>query len=823
MFKRGQLCIFSRFKMGFYTLIFLLPLSAYEPKGELFILTNDQSVSPSIGVSGDKIEQQPINQTITVNVVDKESRRAIVEATIICDYIKGGKTHLSDSSGRFSLLLPVGRHSFSVYAYGYSPVTVKDILLGSGKEIVITVELMELRGSIGEVVVTGERGRGYTNLSVSSRRVRSQDAARYAGGYYDPLRMVTNLPGVAATNSDENNSIVVRGNSPRGLLWRLEGLEIPNPNHLAGGQGGSGGAYSLITTNSISGFDFYTAAFPSEFSNAVSGVIDVSLRDGNRTKREYSAGLGVIGAEFSFEGPFTSKSEASVYANVRYSNFSFLKTLKLVDLKHVAITPKAFDWALKASLPTKNAGTFEFFSVGGDSFVGDDIIIDEKTSQIVDKSEYLYRYSIAVAGLKHMFHLPGTGTYIRSVIGFTYQREGMEENVVEESLVKRMNYKDEYIYPAIRASVIINSRINRSHSVKAAVGANFLSGDMFSSKFAGNSKYDTLLNSRTQGSYANFSLQWKYQPSDRTEFVAGVTAFRSGITDETLFEPRLGFKYFIDNYQELALGFGLHSRLEPLSIYNYRVKSGTGVRDELNSGLKTLKSMHITIGYSVRAGDNANVTFEAYLQRLYDIPSAVSPTSQYSIINTTYGLPDIRMESSGEGYNSGIEFTVDKDFSRGYYFLFSSSFFDSRYRAPDKKWYSTYFNNNFILNLVGGKEFSIGSRGHNIFGINFRSFLRGGYRFTPVNKDLSLTRKRVVYDISKTYGSKLPDYFRADLGISYRLNKAGRSWVFMIDIQNITNRKNVVRNKFTYNSGKIIESYSRSIGMVPIASVRVEF
>lgn len=769
------------------------------------------------------LNSQTVNQRISGVIIDKESKVTIPGAAIVCETLKGTKTINSDSLGRFSIILPVGRHSLSVYAYGYSPISIKDLLLSSGKELKITVEISELRGKIEQAVITGDAGRGYSNLNISSRRLRSQDAARFAGGYYDPLRMVTNLPGVAATNSDENNSIVVRGNSPRGLLWRLEGIEIPNPNHLAGGQGGSGGAYSLITTNSISGFDFMTAAFPSEYSNAVSGVIDVSLKSGNNSKREFSAGVGVIGAEVSVEGPLGKNSEASIFANVRYSNFSFLKTLKLVDLKYVAITPKAFDWAMKLTYPTGKAGTFELFSIGGESYVGDEINLDDESSQITDRSEYLYKYSVGVVGLKHTYRLPGTGTYIRTVIGLTTQNEEMEENIVDQAMVKQLNYRERYKYPSLRASILLNSKISKNHSLRATVNANFITGDMFSSKNTGNNRYDTLLNSKASGSYYNMSLQWKYKPASALELIAGASVLRSDINDETLFEPRFSIRYSFDNYQEIALGFGLHSRIEPLSVYNYRVKTGTTSRDEVNSSLKTLKSMHLSLGYSVRAGDDANVTFEAYLQKLYDIPSAVSEFSQYSIINTTYGLPDLKMDNRGEGYNTGIEFTIDKDFSKGYYFIFTTSLFDSRYKAPDRKWYSTYFNNNYIFNLVGGKEFSIGNSKQNIFGINLRTFLRGGYRFTPPDRDQSATRKRVVYDISKTYGKMLPSYFRADLGVSYRLNKQGKSWIFLLDIQNITNRKNVVRNKFSYSTGKIIESYSRSIGMVPIISVKFEF
>lgn len=771
------------------------------------------------GISG-----QSYNQKLTGVILDKESRLPISHATITTKTGVGIKTVVTDSTGSFSITLPVGRHSLNIYAIGYSSASVTDILIGSGKEIIISVELTELRGEIQQAVVSSDQKKSNNSMAtVSARRVRSQDAARYAGGYYDPLRMVTNLPGVAATNSDEDNSIVVRGNSPRSLLWRLEGIEIPNPNHLADGQGTTGGAYSLITTNSISGFDFYTAAFPAEYSNAISGVLDLTLRSGNNSKKEFSFGVGVIGAEISAEGPTGFRNGGSWFGNIRYSNFSFLQKLKIIDFKYAAITPRAFDWAFKTSVPTKGFGTFELFSIGGSSLVGDEVNINEQTSAIEDKSEFIYNYMVAVAGIKHIMVFPEIGTYIRTTVGFTYQKESMEENVIDASFNKSLNYLERYEYPSLRVSMLLNSKFNSRNTLRATYNQNYISGDMFAKRVLTQQKQDTLIDKRANGNYTNASLQWKYNPFKSIEINAGVNLFFSGVTDEVLIEPRAGIKLQLKNNQEILAGVGFHSKIEPLSVYNYKVKTTGNLRDEQNLNLKAMRSLHFTVGYNVMPAEDATFSIEAYYQSLSKIPSSVNPLSQFSIINSTHGIPDQILNNDGVGYNTGLEITIEKDFSRSFYFLLSSSLFDSKYKAPNKRWYNTYFNNGFIFNFVSGKEFVVGRSRQNILGINLRSFLRGGYRYTPVDMDLSLSRKRVVYDIFRTYGKQLPPYMRADIGISYKVNRLKSSWTFLAEIQNFTNRKNITRNRFSYLSGKIVESYSTSVGMVPVLSVRYEF
>jgi hypothetical protein len=771
------------------------------------------------------VQGQNYFQKLSGFVIDSESRTPLQGADILVGTLSVKNFTTTDSLGKFSIMVPPGRHSLQISYLGYNSRIIKDILVGTGKEVFITAELNESRQLISEAIVSAGAKRSVNPMAtVSVHRLKSQDAARFAGGYYDPLRMVTTMPGVSAGNDDDDNQIIIRGNSPKGLLWRIEGIEIPNPNHLTGGQGASGGAYSAITTNALSGFDFYTAAFPAEYGNAYSGVMDLSLRNGNGSKGEYSLGLSVVGAEVSAEGPFNKKQGGSWFGNFRYANFDFLKRYGIIDVEEVGIIPRSWDWALKAEIKTKRTGTIEFFSIGGSSLVGD--IASENADSIksgADKDEYMDRHFMAVAGIKHSIAFPNSKTYLRTTIGFTYQQDRSNNHVTDTLLNKTLYYEEFFKYPALRISSLLNHKFNSANSLRAGFSINSTGGDMFARKYISEERYDTLINARTTGWHNNYFAQWKYRPLPAVEINTGINVFHSLITHELLCEPRLSMVFHLPQEQTLSLGGGLHSRLEPLSIYNYSVKVDKTHRDTKNSNLKTIKSLHFTLGFNRQFGEDFNMGFEIYMQSLYDVPVSSSKTNLYSVLNASYGLPDIIMENKGKGLNKGIEFTMEKDFTQNYYFLMSASIFDSGYRASDGNWYSTYYNNGYIFNFTGGKEFSIGKSGQNTLGFNVKALLRGGYRYTPVDEALTLSRRRIIYDISETYGKHLPSYQRIDFGVSYRVNKKTSAWTFLIDVQNITDRHNAVRKRFSFVSGKIVETYSRSVGLVPVASVRVEF
>jgi hypothetical protein len=775
--------------------------------------------------SAGKSFSQEFRQIINGTITDQESHQTLSMVSVLCESCKPLCGAVSDSTGHFKLKVPLGRHSISFIHLGYLTKQITDLQIGSGKEVFLNVELAEKVIQTEEISVKASLNRWINPMAtVSARTLRSQDAIRYAAGYFDASRMVTNFAGVASGNSDDNNEIIIRGNSPRGLLWRLEGIEIPNPNHFSNGQGSSGGGYSAITTNVLSSFDFFTGSFPAEYGNAYSGVMDLNLRTGNPEKHEFSIALSVLGTEASAEGPINRKKGNSYLFDYRLADFQYLTKLGILDPKDYDIVPRTSDYAFKASFKTRRSGNFDFFAVGGSSEAGD--LATSNVNELkngIDQDEFLETQTTAVAGIKHMVSLPDNKTYIRSTAAFTYQNTSDRDRKSDTLFNKTVTYYDRYEYPAFRFASMINHKLSSRHTLRAGITFNQIWGEMFAHKLNSKMLYDTLMNTIGKGWYGSSFAQWKFKPGNLIETNTGLHVLFSGITHEIVFEPRWGLMIRPPGIGTFNFGLGFHSRLEPLSVYHYKVKVSGTLREERNIDLKTTKAFHITTGYTRNFGPNLQFSMEAYYQYLWAIPISNGHTGQFSIINSIGGLSDVVMANNGKAKNTGLEFTLEKSFSHQYYFLATASLFHSKYLAPDGFWYNTYFNTNFVYNLLGGKEFQTGKHHQNTFGLKLRANYRGGFRFTPVDVVSSLKNKRVVYQTALTYGERLPDFSRLDFGVSYRINKQRNAWILLADIQNIANTRNVLRRKFSYSNKQVITLDSKSIGMVPVLTVRAEF
>lgn len=730
----------------------------------------------------------------------------------------------TDNSGNFRMKIPAGRWDLLVSRLGYGS-KVLNIQVGTGKEVNLEIVLEAKIFQTTEVQVTAGSKTWLTPNSGSSvRTLQSQDAARFAGGYSDPLRMVANFAGVSSGNSDESNEIVVRGNSPRGILWRLEGLEIPNPNHLSGGVGSNGGAYSMISTNVLADFDFFTGAFPAEFGNALSGVMDLRLRKGNTGKYEFGVQLSVVGAEAAAEGPLGKSSENSFLFNIRYANFNILQKYGIITIQDLSIIPSSLDWTFKMYFHGKKLGELEFFSIGGKSKTGDEPSTNKEDIQNgVDNDEFDEEDALAVFGVRHLKNFKDGRMYIRSIVGFTKSNENWNEGYMDTNFVHVLNKQDWFISPVLRTSLMVNRKVDAKNSFRIGLDYYSTFADMFSIRRVTTSKFDTLVDQRSQSYYTQAYVQWKYKPVDFFELIPSIHSTYTGLNKEFTIEPRLGMLFQLPGNQSISFGTGIYSKQEPIPIYYFHVKVGKTGREIVNGDLKMTKAFHLVAGFRKSFSNEIKVSLEGYYQHLFDVPISAYSNNTFSMVNISEGLPDIDLNNQGISDNTGLELTLDKSFAHNYYMLATISLFDSRYRAANTYWYSTYYNSNFVFNVVCGKEFKVGKFHQNTLGFNLRNIARGGYRFTPPNYAQSMIRKAVVYDIQQVFGEHLPFFDRMDAGVNYCINKNKSAFDFSLDIQNLLNRHNVYKRNFSYVKGTIVETDKKLIGLVPIASVRFDF
>ncbi len=760
-------------------------------------------------------------------VSDKETRVPLAGANIVILNTSPLNGTSSDISGKFRLSVTIGRLSVRISFLGYEDVILSDLLIASGKEVDLNIEMREKIITAREVIVSAgkERRAGINQMaSISTQTIRSDDALRYAGGFYDPSRIVNSFAGVVTANSDESNDIVIRGNSSRGLLWRLEGTEIPNPNHFSDGQGGSGGFYSAITSNVISNFDFFTGAFPAEYGNAVSGVMDLNLRKGNSDHHEYAFQTGMIGAEISAEGPLEKKSGASFLVDSRYVNFGYLDKLNLIDLGSTNLAPRSQDVVFNVNLPGKKTGDVNIFGFYGSSELGKVAVHDVKTwSTNDDRREEIQTQGSAVFGIKHLFTLPeGTG-YIRSVVAFTGFYDVYSEGYVDSSFRRTDSYHHNYWFPALRFSFLMNNKLSSKNTLRTGFNVQFLGAKMKDLHMNSSGLYDNFVAPDAFGLLYQLYTQLKNRITENLEINSGIHLMLFTINGALDLEPRLGLRWQFAPGKYFSTGLGLHSRTESFPVYNGLIKNSHGIGEELNSDLGFSKSFQLVSGLDLSITQNIRLRIEGYNQSLYNIPIINIITSTYSAINSAEELPQSALENKGLGFNRGVELTVEKSFSNNYYFLCTASIFKSKYRPGDGNWYNTYYNTSFVTNLLAGKDFYLGRNKRNSFGINVKSLLRGGYRYTPVDIAKSLKSKKIIYATGKTYGERLPDFIRIDAGINFRRNNPGFSWTVMLDVQNVTARENVFRKRFSYVNGAVVTKYDYSIGIVPVVNIRLEF
>ena len=746
-------------------------------------------------------------QTVRGKVFDSESNFPLVGAKIVI--VVNGQKYMAaaGADGDFAIAkVPVGKHQLDASAPFYDARTLT-VEVTSGRELIVQIPLQEKVSQQQDVRVVGRKqGEVLNEMAVlSAQQFSVEETNRYPGSRMDPARMASNFAGVNGAD-DSRNDIVVRGNSPLGVIYRVEGIDIPNPNHFAI-SGTSGGPVSLLNNKILGNSDFFMSAFPAEYGNSLSGVFDLKLRSGNSNQHEFTGQFGLLGTEFLAEGPLSKNSKSSYLVMGRYSTLTIFQALN-INLGTDAI-PKYFDGAFKFNWILKKGGQLSFFGMGG----GSDIAI--KISDFTEYTEDLYgegdrdQYfgtSMITSGLNYKKSL-SEKTFITSTLAYSQENQRTRHEYLKnrrldptDSLIK---YDEKYYMMGYGFQVqklsgytAINHKVNKQHLIKAGI-----SFDLISMDFRDSCLYDldsAALGFETRWNYQGTAaiiqpfVQWKWRISDHMDFTAGVHAQYFTLTNSiSPFEPRLGWKYRMDKGQAIFAGGGLHSMIQPYYTYAYKVLPGTN-NPNSNINMDFSRSAHSGIGYEKSFNKGFNIKTEAYYQYLYNIPVTVAPSS-FSMINVGSGFSRLfvdQLQNTGDGYNYGLELTVQKYFDKSFFFLFSGTVYDSRYRGSDLVWRNTSYNGNYVANLLGGKEFKVGER--SIIGIGGKVTAAGGKRYGFVDIAATNASKEIIFMDSMFNERQFRDYFRADLKISWRKNADRVTHEFGLDLVNILGTKNLL-------------------------------
>ena len=778
-------------------------------------------------------------QTVKGKVVDLESQFPLPGVNV--QFINGDFTNgvATDMNGNFKIEnVPLGRKQIRFTFIGYTPQT-QTIVVNSGKEVVLNVSIEESTEMLEAFEVSSNEKREVNNemAIISAQQFSVEETERYAGSRGDPARMASNFAGVQGAD-DSRNDIIARGNSPLGVIYRVEGITIPNPNHFAI-SGSSGGPLSILNNKFLGNSDFFSGAFPSEYGNSTAGVFDLKIRNGNNEKTEFTGQVGLFGAEFLAEGPLSKHSSASFLAMYRYSTIKAFSLLG-VDLGTSAI-PKYQDFAVKFNLPFKKGGNLSLWALGGDSQI--DILISEQSEEDgVDlygenTKDQRFGTNMLVSGATYTKPLNET-SFIKSTTCVNIENQKSNHDTISRNPNDWGDYTLKpymaYDFNKVRYSnsSSINKKLNKKNTLKigwVADYTNFNFIDSVTTNALGQDTADTY-RFRFNKTGDSFMFQpyvsWKHKFSDELVLTAGLTSLYLNLGEDSFspIEPRLGLKWNINDKSSFSFGLGYHSQTQPLYTRYYINDGNTEAHNE-NLGLTYSK--HIILGYSNQIHKNLGLKTEVYYQDLTGIPVERTP-SAFSLTNAGSGFarvfPDT-LENSGTGYNYGLEVTLQRYFNKNWHALFSGCLYNSKYTPSDGIERNTSFNGVYAANFLAGKEFEVGK--NKVLGLGVKVTGAGGKRRGTVDHVASNEQGEVIFLDKGFNEDKFKDYFRFDIKTTFKINQEAVTHEIGIDLVNLTSAKNILNYSYAPNGDGVADqddiALNYQLGFLPIFYYRIDF
>lgn len=755
--------------------------------------------------------QKP-TQTIRGTIIDEDSNVPLRFVSIGLGSSTIGT--VSDSSGNFTLkTVPIGRYNINVSCVGYEPVVLKEIQVTSAKEVVLSISMKELTNTLDEVVVKPKVNKEQplnSMATVSARMLSVDEAKRYAGGFDDPARLVSAFAGVSSNVS--NNAIVVRGNSPQSLQWKLEGVEISNPNHFADLSSFGGGALTALSTQLLANSDFFSGAMPAEYSNALSGVFDIFMRSGNNQKQETTFQLGAIGIDAASEGPFSKKSKASYIFNYRYSTLGLLAPI----LPENAAGTTYQDLSFKFNFPTAKAGTFSLWGMG---------LLDHSDAKAKNNiSEWKYDYDrenqvanqfMGVAGISHKV-LFNNKQYLKTIFATTATGIDMNTDRLDSSYSSFPQNTIQNNYQNYILSSFLNSKFSAKHTNKSGFVITKMQYKMMLKDATTQTPQHTIVDERGNSTLVSAYSNSMVHMNDKISLNAGLSGQWFSYNNTWSIEPRVGIKYAFAPTQTLSFAYGLHSRLERLNYYFIKNLEN----EYINKKLGFTKAHHLIMGYDINTSEFSHFKLESYYQHLFDVP--VISDSSFSLINQQNNwFFNEKLQNTGIGRNYGLDISFEKYLSKGYYYMVTTSLFNSQYQGGDHKWRNTRYNRNFAFNFLIGKEWLMGKKQNKIFGLNARLSYQGGDHYSPINTSQSLTNQEAVFDEAKAFSQQYSPAFTSHFTTSYKLNKKKTTHEFALKIINLTQYKEYLGFRYNYQTQTV--DTDREATFIPNLSYKIEF
>lgn len=802
-----------------YYILFLFFTSA-----SFNIFAQTEESLPSI----DLISKKPADiytQTVRGQVTDQTTGLPLVGASVSVLPSEPLRGTTTDTSGRFELKeVAVGRYRLKVSFLGYEDFIVPELLVTKGKQVVQAIAMKANPYDLETITISANNVPAlinkYPTISVEKTR-------RFPATFFDPARVMAAYPGVVNTN-DQANNMVVRGNSPNGILWRLEGLDIVNPNHTSNAgtfndrATQNGGGVNILSAQMLGDSRFLMGALPADYGNVQSGILDMQLRDGNSQKSEFTNQIGLVGVDFAAEAPLSKTKKSSYLVNYRFSTIGLLSALG-VPLGDEEITFQ--DFSFKLAFPSQKSGKFSVFGFGG---LSSNVFKAERDSTVwefeKDRQDILFESKMGAMGVN--YNKPLSDKF-RFEVGSIYS---IVDNERSADVLQGSEYAAKDLGADNQRLSLWSSKIegnfifNPKYQVKFTTLLNQYDFNYFSTQATFNTPLREIITGNGQLQTLQSSLQWQANIAPSIGFNAGIN-LHTIVGDEfgrsPSVEPRFALKWQANAKSDVVLAYGQRSQLQLFGTYFSNIADENGNFLQPNESLDFTKSRNFSLAYHQQLSDNQLLRVESYFQDLYDVPISQT-TNSFSVLNLFDGFVEEALVNEGTGQNYGVEVSLEKYFSDSWYYLVGGTYYESKYKGSDGIERDTRFNGNYNFNLTTGKEFPWHRKGKDrILSVNAAFTYAGGFRDTPIDVAASMASEQTIYNQDEAFTIQMDDYYKLDLRIAIRRNKANSSRVLALDIQNVTNHQNIAFQYFDVQKGEIVTK--NQLGIIPILSWRIEF
>lgn len=758
-------------------------------------------------------------QTIRGKIIDRDSHKPLVGASVSTTGGEKKWSAVSDAEGLFVLRnVPVGRIKIQCSYIGYAPYTTGDIIVNAARETELTIEMDEERKmQQGVTIIATRNPEAPVNkfALVSGRSFSPEETQRFAASGNDPSRMALGFPGVQA-NSDVNNDIIIRGNNPVGMQWRLEGVDIVNPNHFAR-KGSSGGGITIFSLSMLDNSDFLTGAMPAEYGDVLSGVFDMHLRKGNDQKTEYTLKAGLIGLDFSTEGPI-EKGRSSYLVNYRYSTLSLLGAIGL-NLVGARLRDNFQDLSFNLAFSNKNKKSqWNVWGIGGYSKETEVPVKDTLNwKQYDDYAIYDFQTKTGAIGIGNTLTLSDKSFLHSSLVLMGQRITYVDDTLTTKQVAATVNNE---LYDNDRLTFA--TAFNHKFSALANIKTGFYVNDIIYQFKRNTLNFNTLQNQTIINGAGNTWLlqpyaQMSIKPGVKWTINPGVHVMHFALNNKTTLDPRLSVQYKINNRQSISVAYGLHSKILPMGYYFF---NGPPNNIYPNYNLDMIRANHYILAFDQLLKKGWRLHAELYYQRLFHVPIVNDSSRTFWMLNEIEGYASEALVSKGKGANKGIDLSLEKSFSKGIFMIATFSLYSSTYEALNGHTYNTRFNAGTAGSWTGAKEWTL--KANRVFQAGWKVIYNGGFRVTPLAAVQSGNREPVE-DESMPYTQKIDPLFRVDGRLQLRKDKAKHSWQLALDIQNLSDKKNVDPLSRRYDPSVNRWVYNAESGIVPVLSYQIDF